>query len=484
MKVGFSGLSSADKLYFKTVALLLGATVSSTSFDVLVAKRTDTRRAVAAAALPSVKIVRTDWLLTCWAHASRCDSTRFEHGTDDDGDDDDTLLTQRPFAVAASRAPKQQLPPQPARSVNSVFSLTTLKKTATSWWSRFVGDVQPQAQAQPQEHLHSHAPPPQPVQQAAPVHEIGSDATTKKWAKSSPQVEFADEEPVVIRYSNNTANSQNDDPQAPKPDEEPVDAAEEDVWLPESPASGGSGGGAGAATQQAMALSQRYLPCMAVQFDDFASQRDFFHVASFGSGSDQPATQQIDEPADVKYGHKRKLVAAPPLSPVLASQAVLSETVIDTETSVAPPPLAPVEVAAAAAAEEPPAKKARKRKGKKTRAPPKAPTPPPVVVIPDDEGDDDDDKSAVWASDVYAGASHPDPRCLLIAEGLQDAEREEAERKQQKQRRAIKQLKELGVEAPSIPKRAAILPPPPPLAPIASMQRRRTRKRKATHTRA
>jgi hypothetical protein len=468
VRVGFSGLSSADKLYFKTVALLLGATVSSTSFEVLVAKRTDTRRAVAAAALPSVTIVRTDWLLTCWAHASRCDSARFEHGTDDDDDDDDTLLTQRPFAVAAApRALKQQLPPQPARSVNSVFSLTTLKKTATSWWSRFVGDVQPQ---------------PQPVQQAAPVHEIGSDATTKKCAKSSPQVEFADEEPVVIRYSNNTAKSQNDDPQAPTPDEEPVDAADEDVWLPESPASGESGGGAGAATQQAMALSQRYLPCMAVQFDDFASQRDFFHIASFGSGSDQPepATQQIDEPVDVKYGHKRKLVAAPPLSPVLASQAVLSETVVDTEASVAPPPLAPVEVAVAA--EEPPAKKARTRKGKKTRAPPKAPTPPPVVVIPDDEDDD----SAVWASDVYAGASHPDPRCLLIAEGLQDAEREEAERKQQKQRRAIKQLKQLGVDAPSIPKRAAILPPPPPppLAPIASMQRRRTRKRKATHTRA
>jgi len=443
VSVGLSGFNKSDKVYYRTVALLLGATVQSGhgvhALDVLVAKHTSTRRAAAAAAnAPSIKVVRSDWIMACWAQATLVDTARFVWGAEnaDDDDDDETLLTQRPFALPAARALKHSQQPV-ARSVNeSVFSLSGLKKTATSWWSRFVGDVpQPPPQAQPRHELSAPLPPPPPPMPEPVVQR-----------PLSPQL--PPDEP------SQRSLSQNDDPQLSFATDGDDGALDDDVPY----------GGGGAATQQAMALSQRFLPCVPVQFEDFASQRSF--LTTFAG-----ATQAAEEP-DVKYNHKRKRSVVEPLSPVVSSvppepeqrqSPSTTEATIHLEPSPPQPP-----------PPQPPAKKARKRKGKK-KDPTQAPT--EVVIVPD-EGENE------WGSDQYAGASHLDPRALLVIQGVEEQERErereEAERKLQKQRRAAKQLKNLGVdEVAEIHKVAAQAEPS--ANDNTQQRRRRTRKRKASH---
>jgi hypothetical protein len=242
--------------------------------DVLVAKRNNTSNAIAAFN-SGTPVVRSDWLMACWAQAARVPTAKFAWGVDNDDDDDDnddaTLLTQRQLPLRthttnirattsnlnAPTLKQQSTTNGVARSVNdSLFSLNRLKKTATSWWSRFVGDIE---QEQP------------PV-----TIEVVDDE--------------ASQPPSPVSQHFNHINEENERPSSTtSTDDEGVDVVEIDDPAPSSPAhpavelsfqfvdiesSQSVSQAVGAATQQAMALSQRFLPCVPVQFDDFApSQR-------------------------------------------------------------------------------------------------------------------------------------------------------------------------------------------------------------------
>jgi hypothetical protein len=450
LSVALSGFNKSDKSYFSSVAQLLGAhIVSASRANVLVAKRNTTTKAVAALSAGVVDVVRSDWLMACWAQAAKVDTAKFVWGVDNDDDDDDdddlTLLTQRTTTSAAVtksvstvRSQQQQQQRGVARSVNdSMFSLNRIKKTANSWWARFVGDPEPQSQQEPS---------------------VSAPSADCRIIESPPVVDQPPSPTSSIDDENNdNAKNYIDQIEPPSPEEEfGADTAEfqfVDVDWSQPAAESQT---LGAATQQAMALSQRFLPCVPVQFDDFApSQR---HVTFIEPRRDE-GDGETQRTVDIRYGipraHKRLRAdlcgevfvepAAPPSpSPPPVAEVRPSSPVVLSDTPIEPD-----------VPEEPPHKRARrtKKRGKK-----KTPEPAPAPAEPVES-------DSPWASDVYEGASHFDARAQLVQRELARLEAEQNEKKSTKQLRALKQLSVTVV----------------PIDVDATSRRRRTRKRKMSH---
>lgn len=457
-----SGFNKSDKSYFQSVAQLLGAIVisarsTSSRPDVLVAKRNNTSNAIAAFN-SGTPVVRSDWLMACWAQAARVPTAKFAWGVDNDDDDDDnddaTLLTQRQLPLRSHttniRATTSNLNAPTlkqhsttngvARSVNdSLFSLNRLKKTATSWWSRFVGDVE---------------------QEQPPI---------------TVEVVDDDEEPPVSHHFNHI-NEDNERPSSTTSTDDDVDVVEIDDPAPPSPAhpavelsfqfvdiesSQSVSQAVGAATQQAMALSQRFLPCMPVQFDDFAlaaTQRIVEPRRTFNDDDDGEAKTQ--RRTDIHYGlprsHKRlraDLLGEEFHEPVNAAEPVTPKEVVVVE---------PIEVIVVE--DESPTKRARKKDSSKK----------PADDVPPVASAEVADSDSPWASDVYDGASQLDIRCQLVTrelEKLKAIEKNqkaiENEKKAGKQRRALKKLSVIALS---------------PINAKTAGHRRRTRRRKTSHT--
>lgn len=457
-----SGFNKSDKSYFQSVAQLLGAIVISARSttaraDVLVAKRSNTSNAIAALN-SGTPVVRSDWLMACWAQAARVPTTKFAWGVDNDDDDDDnddaTLLTQRPTlrthtanirpTTSKLNAPNQLHQHQStttngvARSVNdSMFSLNRLKKTATSWWSRFVGDAAEQEQAPPVtiEVVDDESRPPSPI-----LHHLNEDNERPSSTTSIDDIDL-----VEI------------DDRAPTSPAHP--AVELSFQFVDIESSQSVSQAVGAATQQALALSQRFLPCLPVQFDDFAAtQRVVEPRRTFNSNDDDDGEAKTQRRTDIHYGlprsHKRLRADLlgeefhEPAAPVVPKDVIVVE---------------PIEVIVVE--DESPTKRARKEISKK---PADEHVPPRVASA------EVADSDSPWASDVYDGASQLDFRCQLVTrelEHLKAIEKEqkaiENEKKAGKQRRALKKLSVVALS---------------PINAKTAGHRRRTRRRKISHT--
>lgn len=214
----------------------------------------------------------------------------------------------------------------------------------------------------------------------------------------------------------------------------------------------------GAATQQAMALSQRFLPCVPVQFDDFAPSQRHVTFADLRRDDDDGEGARTQRVADIRYGipraHKR------------LRADLLGEAFVEPPPAAADAPIVlsgdiSEELTAQELPDEPPVKRARKKRAKKPAEPGPAPPPPPpptVAVVHSD---------SPWASDVYEGASHLDARVQLVQRELALLQAQEKEKKTTKQQRALKKLS------------VAVAPIDVDATPLG--RRRRTRKRKLSH---